>query len=42
MGYVKTGHHKRDTPLQIEVRQKLREAKVARMPFVAAKYYKPA
>ncbi|WOO82300.1 putative aminomethyltransferase, mitochondrial [Vanrija pseudolonga] len=40
MGYVKNGHHKKNTKVQIEVRKKLREATVTPMPFVPTKYYK--
>ena len=40
MGYVKEGHHKKGTKVQVEVRKKLRDAVVRPMPFVPAKYYK--
>ena len=42
MGYVKTGHHKAGTTLKAEVRGKVNPATVTKMPFVPAKYYKPA
>jgi aminomethyltransferase len=42
MGYVQSGHHKVGTPLQVMVRNKLREATVVKMPFVPVKYYRPA
>ncbi|GMK56360.1 hypothetical protein CspeluHIS016_0302000 [Cutaneotrichosporon spelunceum] len=40
MGYVKNGKHKKGTPVQIEIRKKLRPATIRPMPFVSAKYYK--
>jgi aminomethyltransferase len=40
MGYVKNGSHKKGTPVQIEIRKKLRPATVRPMPFVPPKYYK--
>lgn len=40
MGLVKNGYHKRDTPLKVDVRNKLRDALVARMPFVPNKFYR--
>ncbi|KAL7418431.1 Aminomethyltransferase, mitochondrial [Cryptotrichosporon argae] len=40
MGYVKSGSHKRGTPVVVDVRRKLRDAVVAPMPFVPTKYYK--
>jgi len=40
MGYIKSGHHKKDTPVLIEVRKKLRSAMVTKMPFVPANYYR--
>jgi len=40
MGYVKNGHHKRGTDVQIEVRKKKRNAKVEKMPFAETRYYR--
>jgi len=40
MGYVQTGHHKKRTEVQIEVRNKKRKAVVKPMPFVKPKYYR--
>lgn len=40
MGYIASGHHKKGTPVMIEVRKKMREATVRAMPFVPSKYYK--
>jgi aminomethyltransferase len=40
MGYVESGQHKKDTPLQVMVRNKLREAKVVKLPFTPARYYR--
>lgn len=40
MGYVKNGSHKKGTPVQIEIRKKLRDATVRPMPFVPTKYFK--
>ncbi|BEI88836.1 uncharacterized protein CcaverHIS019_0201980 [Cutaneotrichosporon cavernicola] len=40
MGYVKNGQHKKGTPVQIEIRKKLRPASIRPMPFVPPKYYK--
>ena len=40
MALVKNGHHKRDTDLLVEVRNKKREAKVTRMPFVPTKFFR--
>jgi len=40
MALVKNGYHKKDTPLQVEVRHKMREAIVTRLPFVPNKFYR--
>lgn len=40
MALVKNGYHKRDTPVKVSVRNKLRDATVARMPFVPSKFYR--
>ena len=40
MALVKNGYHKKDTPLQVEVRNKMREAIVTRLPFVPNKFYR--
>lgn len=40
MGYVKSGAHKKGTPLAVEVRKRMRPATVTPMPFVPAKYYR--
>ncbi|EIN06332.1 glycine cleavage system T protein [Punctularia strigosozonata HHB-11173 SS5] len=40
MGYVKNGHHKKGTEVEIEVRNKLRKAVVTPMPFVPTNYYR--
>lgn len=40
MGYVQSGHHKRGTLLEVEVRGKRKEATVAKMPFVESKFYR--
>ncbi|KAH9328433.1 hypothetical protein KI387_000541, partial [Taxus chinensis] len=42
MGYVTSGSHKSGTELKVLVRGKPYDATVTKMPFVAAKYYKPA
>lgn len=41
MGYVQSGHHKNNTKVKVTVRSKTYDAVVTKMPFVAAKYYKP-
>lgn len=41
MGYVKAGLHKAGTQLKVDVRGKINEATVTKMPFVPTKYYKP-
>ena len=40
MGYVKDGMQKADTEVQVVVRGKKRRAVVAKMPFVASKFYR--
>ena len=42
MGYVKDGLHKSGTELGVKIRGKTRKATVTKMPFVPAKYVKPA
>lgn len=42
MGYVKSGHHKAGTKVNILVRGKSYEGVVTKMPFVPTKYYKPS
>ena len=42
MGYIKTGMHKAGTEVGVKVRGKRRDAEVAKMPFVASKYWKQA
>lgn len=41
MGYVKSGLHKAGTELKVNVRGRINNATVTKMPFVATKYYKP-
>lgn len=40
MAYVKSGHHKRGTELEVEVRGKRRRAVIEKMPFVENKFYR--
>lgn len=40
MGYIDAAYSKADTPIAISVRSKPRTARVAKMPFIAPKYYK--
>ena len=42
MGYVKKGFHKAGTPIKIQVRKKINDAVVAKMPFVPCTYYRPS
>ncbi|KAJ1968086.1 hypothetical protein H4R35_006523 [Dimargaris xerosporica] len=42
MGYVQDGYHKTGTELLVGVRKRLNPAKVVKMPFVPAQYYKGA
>jgi glycine cleavage system aminomethyltransferase T len=39
-GSIKSGHHKQGTEIKIEVRNKLHDAEITKMPFVETKYYK--
>ena len=39
MGYVKTPFAKNGTKVKIEVRKKMIEAEVSKMPFVPSKYF---
>ncbi|XP_074661855.1 aminomethyltransferase, mitochondrial-like [Tubulanus polymorphus] len=41
MGYIETPFSKNNTKVQIKVRNKLVQATVSKMPFVAASYYQP-
>lgn len=41
MGYVETDFSKNGTKVKIEVRQKLLDAEVTKMPFVQSNYYIP-
>ncbi|KAG7086204.1 hypothetical protein E1B28_002168 [Marasmius oreades] len=40
MGYIQSGHHKKGTEVEIEVRGKMRKAVVEGMPFVKPRYYR--
>ena len=40
MAYVKSGHHKSGTPLQVKVRNRMQKAVVTKMPFVPSHYHK--
>ncbi|KAJ1928148.1 hypothetical protein IWQ60_002315 [Tieghemiomyces parasiticus] len=40
MGYVRNGFHKTNTPLNVAVRKRHNPARVVKMPFVPAHYYK--
>lgn len=40
MALVQNGYHKKDTKLLVDVRKKLRDATVVRMPFVPNKFYR--
>ncbi|KAJ7031826.1 hypothetical protein C8F04DRAFT_1262471 [Mycena alexandri] len=42
MGYVLTGWHKKGTEVEIEVRSKMRKARVTPMPFIKPKYWRGA
>jgi len=42
MGYVKKGYQKSGTELKVDVRKKINDAVVTKMPFVPAKYYRPS
>ncbi|QDZ20064.1 glycine cleavage system protein T [Chloropicon primus] len=41
MGYVKKGNQKSGTELKVEVRKRVSDAVVTKMPFVPAKYHRP-
>ncbi|KIX02369.1 glycine cleavage system T protein [Rhinocladiella mackenziei CBS 650.93] len=41
MGYIKNGFHKKGTKVGIKVRKNIRQAEVAKMPFVENKFYRP-
>ena len=40
MGYVKSGFHKSGTGVKVDVRGKMNDATITKMPFVPTKYYK--
>lgn len=40
MGYVLNGYHKKGTEVLVDVRKKLRPAKIVGMPFVPSKFYR--
>ena len=40
MGYVESGSHKRGTAVKVEVRKKLRDARIEKMPFVETTYWR--
>lgn len=40
MALVTNGYHKKDTPLKVAVRNKMRDASVVRLPFVPNKFYR--
>ena len=40
MGYVARGHFKLGTNLKVQVRNKMQDAVVSKMPFVPARYHK--
>ncbi|KAK9796663.1 hypothetical protein WJX73_002188 [Symbiochloris irregularis] len=42
MGYVKKGHNKSGTKLQVAVRGRKSDAEVAKMPFVKTTYFRPS
>ena len=42
MAYVETGKSKLGTKVKVNVRGKVNDAEVTKMPFVPSKYYKPA
>ncbi len=39
MGYIQTPYTKAGTPVKFQVRKKMVDAKVTKMPFIPAKYY---
>ena len=40
MALVENGQHKKGTKLKVEIRKKLRDAEVAKMPFVESKFFR--
>ncbi len=40
MTYVKSGGHKKGTAVEVDVRNKLRNAVLTPMPFVPTRYYR--
>lgn len=40
MGYVQNGMHKKGTELLVDVRKKLRAAKIVGMPFVPSRFFR--
>lgn len=40
MALVENGHHKRGTPLKVEIRKKLKDATVSKMPFVENNFFR--
>jgi len=40
MGYVKSGWHKKETEVEVDVRNKLRRAVIAPLPFVKPNYWR--
>ncbi|KTW26235.1 glycine cleavage system T protein [Pneumocystis jirovecii RU7] len=40
MGYIKTGYHKKDTQVTVDVRGKPRNALVSKIPWITTKYYR--
>ena len=40
MGYVKSGWHKKETEVEVDVRNKLRRAVITPLPFVKANYWR--
>lgn len=41
MGYVEADHTKIGTPVKFEIRKKMYEAVISKMPFVPSKYFIP-
>lgn len=41
MAYINEGHFKLGTKIKVEVRNKMSDGVVTKMPFVPARYYKP-
>ncbi|KAJ9613724.1 Aminomethyltransferase, mitochondrial [Knufia peltigerae] len=42
MGYIKNGFHKKGTKVGIKIRKNVKNAEVAKMPFVENKFYRPS